>query len=58
MDKYKELMNMNYDMLDIPNSEYINFKKMLKISVEAKGYMCYCPSKKSGIMYYNPLIVR
>ena len=25
--------------------------------IEAKGYMCYCPSKKSGIMYYNPSIV-
>ena len=25
--------------------------------IEAKGYMCYCPSKKSGIMYYNPSMV-
>ena len=31
--------------------------RVYSTSIEAKGYMCYCPSKKSGIMYYNPSIV-
>ena len=57
MDKYKELIITNYEIHDIANSEYANYKKLLKFNIEAKGYRCYCPSKKLGIMYYNPLTV-
>ena len=53
MDKYKELITAKYDVHDIADSEYTNYKKILKMVVEANGYMCYCPSKKSGVMYYN-----
>ena len=56
MDKYKELLISRYDVHDVADSEYTNYKKILKIVVEANGYMCYCPSKKSGIMYYNPIL--
>ena len=53
MEKYKELITSKYDVHD-SSSEFTNYKKILKMVVEAKGCMCYCPSKKSGIMYYNP----
>ena len=56
MDKYKELLISQYDVHDVADSEYTNYKKVLKI-VEANGYMCYCLSKKSGIMYYSPSIL-
>ena len=54
MEKYKELITSKYDVHDIADSEFTNYKKILKMVGEAKGYICYCPSKKSGIMYYNP----
>ena len=57
MEKYKELITAKYDLHDIADSKYTNYKKILKMVVEANGYMCYCPSKKSGIMYYNPSII-
>ena len=57
MNKYKELINTKYNVHEVSDSEYTNYKKLLKIMIEAKGYMCYCPSKKSGIMYYNPSMV-
>ena len=50
MDKYKELLITNYEMQDIANSEYINYKKILKINIDAKGFMCYCPSKKNPVL--------
>ena len=57
MDKYKELLISQYDVHDVADSKYTNYKKILKIVVEANDYMCYCLSKKSGIMYYNPSIL-
>ena len=58
MDKYKDLITSEHDVHDIiADTEYTNYKKILKMIIEAKGYMCYCPSKKSGIMYYNTSIV-
>ena len=57
MDKYKELITTKYEVHDIADSEYANYQKILKIIIETKGHMCYCPSKKSGIMYYNPSII-
>ena len=50
MDKYKELIT-KFDVQDIADSECKN------MVIEAKGYMYYCPSKKSGFMYYNPSII-
>lgn len=41
-------------MHDIADSEYTNYKKIV---LETNGYVCYCPSKKSGIMYYNPSLL-
>ena len=46
-------------MHDIPDNEYTNFnynQKILKMIIETKDYMCYPPSKRSGIMYYNTSI--
>ena len=57
MDKYRELITTKYNVQDVTDSEYTNYKKILKIIIEAKGYMCYCPSKKLGIMYCSPSIV-
>ena len=57
MNKYKELINIEYDGHEIADSEYKNYKNLLKIIIEAKRDMCYCPSKKLGIMYYNPSMV-
>ena len=58
MDKYIELLNAEYDLSDIPDTECLNYKTLLKINIEAKGYMCYWQSKKLGLMYYNPEIVK
>ena len=57
MDKYKMLITSKYDVHEIPDTEYTNYKKILKLVVEANGFTCYCPSKKSGIMYYDPSIL-
>ena len=37
MNIYKELINTKYDMHEIADSEYTNYKKLLKIIIEAKG---------------------
>ena len=57
MDRYKMLITSKYDVHEIPDTECTNYKKVLKIVVEANGYTCYCPSKKSGIMYYDPSVL-
>ena len=43
VDKYKELILTEHDNHDIPYTEYLNYKRLVKINIEAKGYMCYCP---------------
>ena len=47
IDMYKGLIHKKYPSHDVANSEFLSYKNILKMNIEAKGYNSYCPSKKN-----------